>query len=256
VTILLSKLIKSTYTSQEKLKAIQIRLLQKDLFSEGADPEHLTVLPEKHAHEIIEDAKREAKRIIQDCEEQVKHTQFQMEQKEAKLDQKVQNAISQGKDEGYRDGFETGNEDGKKQYEALLQQASSIVDKSKADYKSRVEQAEPLILELAIKAAEKIIHASLEQERERWNGFVQEVVKEVKDQQEARLYVHPSSYELTLARKNELKNMLNAPIYIYPDGQLSEYGCIVESSFGKIDASIDSQLSELRKKLLEKLQET
>lgn len=42
--------------------------------------------------------------------------------------------------------------------------------------------------------------------------------------------------------------------YIYPDEELSEMDCIIESANGRIDASIDSQLEEIKNKLIELLE--
>ena len=41
---------------------------------------------------------------------------------------------------------------------------------------------------------------------------------------------------------------------IFPDDDLKETDCIIESTFGRIDASVDSQLHELKLKLLQILE--
>ena len=42
--------------------------------------------------------------------------------------------------------------------------------------------------------------------------------------------------------------------YIYPDDELEETSCIIESENGRIDASVDSQLEEIKIKLFEMLE--
>ena len=63
-------------------------------------------------------------------------------------------------------------------------------------------------------------------------------------------------YEELLSKKEELmtifSNVVN--LFIYPDSDLSEDSCLIESSSGRIDASIDTQLSEIKVKLTELLE--
>jgi flagellar assembly protein FliH len=56
--------------------------------------------------------------------------------------------------------------------------------------------------------------------------------------------------ELTLAVDSE------AELVIVPDATVDEGGCVVRTSFGSIDARIDTQLSELKAALMEVAAET
>ena len=47
--------------------------------------------------------------------------------------------------------------------------------------------------------------------------------------------------------------MCNATMY--PNGELDEHACYIESENGRIDASIDSQLQEIKRKLMDILEE-
>jgi len=41
--------------------------------------------------------------------------------------------------------------------------------------------------------------------------------------------------------------------FIYPDDDLEEFSCYIESEHGRIDASVSSQLVELKKNMMELL---
>jgi flagellar assembly protein FliH len=43
-------------------------------------------------------------------------------------------------------------------------------------------------------------------------------------------------------------------LYIFPDDELEESSCIIESENGRMDASVDSQLQEIKVKLTELLE--
>jgi flagellar assembly protein FliH len=74
---------------------------------------------------------------------------------------------------------------------------------------------------------------------------------EVKREEDIRLFVSPMHYHATVDLTNELSKVTNTDIVVYPDESKGENGCIIETKYGQIDASLDSQLDELKEKLLE-----
>ena len=42
-----------------------------------------------------------------------------------------------------------------------------------------------------------------------------------------------------------------AELQIVPDSTVKDYGCVIRSSFGSIDARIDTQLSEIKRELIQ-----
>lgn len=79
----------------------------------------------------------------------------------------------------------------------------------------------------------------------------------MREQSEVKVYVHPFYYEMLVQQKDELRAVFNQPtdIFIYPDEQLTENGCVIETPFGRIDASVDTQLQQIKQQLLERLEE-
>jgi flagellar assembly protein FliH len=68
--------------------------------------------------------------------------------------------------------------------------------------------------------------------------------------------VNPSRYSFLLSRKDELIALFPREVdfYIYPDEDLLEEACLIESANGRIDASVDSQLDEIKNKLIDLLE--
>lgn len=193
--------------------------------------------------EKVEVAKQEARDLIESARRQIH------EDKEFWERQK-QDFIQQAQQQGYQDGFESGRKDSEEQYAKLIDQAKAVVDLSKMDYKATVEQSEEVIVRLGLKVAEKILRIELQQDGQYLN-IVKGVLKEVKDKPSISVYSHPDDYQIVLEHKEELTNIVNtkADLSIYPDSSLERGSCLVETPFGKIDASVDSQLQELRNKL-------
>lgn len=57
--------------------------------------------------------------------------------------------------------------------------------------------------------------------------------------------------------KNELKTLVtnDTDLYVYANAELNEQDCFIESAFGRIDLSIDTQLEQLKEQLLDLLDE-
>lgn len=267
-TISLSKVIKSPFTQTEegqkrviKLKPLTGELQDFDEYciqSEGA-PEKPTVLieVEREAEDIIRNAEKEAISILMDAENKLQEIMHQIEVEKQNWDIEKDHWIEVAKQDGYAEGYETGRQDGFNEIKTLINNARDTVSQSKQDYLKNVEQSETTILHLGLKAAEKIIGFSLELNEDVFLNLVKQVIKEVKDNQDVQIHVHPKYYSLLTSQKEEIKAYFNNPttqIYIFPDDDLKETDCIIESTFGRIDASVDSQLHELKLKLLQILE--
>ena len=59
-----------------------------------------------------------------------------------------------------------------------------------------------------------------------------------------------------LSKKEELLSIFpqDTNLVIYPDSDLSEDSCLIESPSGRIDARIDTQLTEIKMNLIEFLE--
>src|SRR5699024_1823464 len=101
--------------------------------------------------------------------------------------------------------------------------------------------------------AEKIIGATLKEQPETFLGMVRNVLKDLREVGRVTIYLHPDNYEYVYQQKEELISLLEDPkrISIYADDTLQTDSCIIEYPHGQIDASIDTQLEQVRKSLLE-----
>ncbi len=260
--ILLSKVIKSSFANTIDTEKKTIAL--KKILQAQADSEAASYNEEKVVNETNELAEQELQKAIEEAEQMKKeaeneYKQFQDRMNDEMLTQQKQaeQMFKQAEESGYNEGFQQGLEEGKRQYESIIEEAKGIVTASQADYFKRLNEAEPTIIQLALKVAEKIFTETIEENDERWLTIVKAVINEVREQEDVKLYIHPTWYELVLTHKEELQLLVPncEHLYIYPDAYLDEHGCTVETAYGKIDASVDSQLTEIKRTLLEKLKE-
>lgn len=264
--ISLSRVIKSPFTQTDEgnKRVISLKPLTADLsFFEvdniiEEDEKKLDLKEvEAQAEAIIRDAEKEAITILKDAETKLQEMMHQIEVERQNWETEKEHWIEIAKQEGYTDGFDLGKQDGFNEYKTLIDIAKETVKLSKKDYLKNVEQAEMTILHLGLKTAEKIMGFTLDLNPDAFLNLVKRVIKEVKDHQDVQIHVHPMYYDLLISQKEEIKVFFNNPtteLYIFPDDELNQTDCIIESSFGRIDASIDSQLQEMKTKLLQILE--
>ncbi|MGP4106982.1 flagellar assembly protein FliH [Virgibacillus sp. L01] len=237
-------------TMKEKLiKVRPIKLNNHDY--EQASPN--TTDEQKNLQSEISQAQERIQQIKEQQAALVQETNAEIEK--AKENWKIEKEayIKQAQDEGFKEGFELGQQEGQDQYKELLSNANEIIDSATKDYHSTIEQSDETIVELAVHAAEKIIKKELKESPESFLSIVNAAIKEIKDQSELSIYLHPSNYEMVMKQKDEIVQLvdkdLNVSIYI--NENLKENSCLIEHPFGRIDASIDVQLQELREVLHE-----
>lgn len=212
---------------------------------------------EQIENELIQEAKEKANSLLKQAEEEINKKIEALKKEEDSLQEKISAAMEDARVKGYDEGFQLGRKDGEQSMHNLIEEVRQLVDASREEYVKKLAEAEPMMIKIAIALAEKIVGNNLEEQPERWSHVVKTAVKEVKEHENIKIFVHPSKYERTLNDKKTFKAALNesTDIYIYPNEELAEDACMIETSFGTIDASIDTQITEIKKQLLEIVEE-
>ncbi|MCT2534521.1 flagellar assembly protein FliH [Aquibacillus koreensis] len=231
--------------SQRKIISIKPVISKNTPIGQEDPVDELSQLKAKleQAKQQLAQVREEADHILEQARQQVA---IEREQWEKEKNHLMENA----KQTGYQEGFELGRNESIEKHKELIEQARSTINLAKKDYHLKLEQSEEEVLQLALKAASKIMHHSIE-ESEHFLHIVKDVLKEVKEQHSVQITAHPEDYQVMFQHKDELENIVSSKteFSIYPDHELQRGSCIIETPFGKIDASLDSQLQELRNKL-------
>ncbi|AMM92459.1 hypothetical protein UP17_07780 [Peribacillus simplex] len=253
----MSRIIKSQQAHQEKSKKIAIKVrtfdfLQNEKADEGINLQHF------QSDQFQRDAKQEAERVLLDAKQKAQAiaAEIQQDREHWEHQEKVM-FIEQAQKEGYQQGVEDGFQKGYNEIAGDIAFAKEVVESSKKDYRQHIESSETVILNLAVKIAEKIIGHQLEKDEESFLSIVKRAIKEARDYREVQLHIHLVQYQSILSHKEELIAIFpkDTELYIFPDDEIEENSCIIESENGRIDASVNSQLQEIKVKLTELLRE-
>ncbi|MBM7692266.1 flagellar assembly protein FliH [Peribacillus deserti] len=247
----MSRIIKSSNSVKEKENKL-IRIKSFDISQDS-----FTVHPEPSAaneqESYIEEAKNQADEIISLAHARADQMFNEiMNQKQQWENEELPLLTERASQEGFSQGYEAGREQGYSEMAASIASARNVIESARIDYKERIESSEKTILDLSIRVAEKIIGKKLADSEEYFLSLVKRAIKEAREYKEVQLHIHPSHYGFILSEKEKLTALFpkNTELYIYPDEELEETSCIIESSNGRIDASVDSQLYEIKEKLL------
>lgn len=258
--ILLSKLIKSDYAKHPTLgeKTIKLRTVERAIKSPANKDSELkdqsqSEVQYKEQICAIQIEKEDLEQSKKEFQAEVDKWHSERETEKKRMEEEAELTFNQSAEQGYQDGLEQG----KQEYSSLIDRAKETVDQSKVDYHNKIAESSPVMLDLAFTIARKVIGDTFKTDDSAWLILVKEAVTEIREQEEVKIYIHPSWYETTLQQKKELQGIAlhTRELLIFPDDSLTENDCLIETPYGQIDASVDSQLRELKRVLVEKLKE-
>lgn len=230
---------------RRKLSLQEVRQSHPQFDQEGAEnPEALMAF-----------AKAEADRVSEEARNQMEHTRQQIEQEKNSWAEERQRLIEEAKAEGYQEGMALGKAEAIDQYANLISQASAITEMARHSVEEKLESAEEEIIELSVALAKKVWQQKTD-DQEAFIQLVKQVIAEVKDYDDISIYVDPEYYETVYQHRDEIQQLLykECRLSMYADEKAEKGTCYIETPFGRVDAGIDTQLMQLKQKLLTALE--
>ena len=195
-----------------------------------------------------EKAKVEAERIIEEAETMAKKIEEEAKKKGLVLIAEARNkAVSEGREEGYRKG----EEEAKRLVERLHIILNAAIDKRK----KIIDSTERQLIDLVLLISKKVVKAISEKARAVVIANVKESLKKVSRDTEITIRVNTKDLEITTKHKNIFIKMVEGleKVTVEEDSRVDPGGCIIETSFGDIDARIQKQLGLLEERIRELL---
>lgn len=210
--------------------------------------------------QILEDAEEFAKQRIQETGEQIEtmyadaNAQIDQWWLERRLqDEELQEQIRQdGYSHGYQEGKDAATAEVYAQWEVMLTEARAILDSAYETKEQIIQEAEPFVVALSTAIAEKIINKQLTVDPNWSLDIIRKSLERRREQGVITLCISPQQLTFVQAAREELSQVIDsqAELQIVPDVSVKEFGCVIRSSFGSIDARIDTQLSEIKRELI------
>nr|WP_154893592.1 FliH/SctL family protein [Paenibacillus xylanexedens] len=201
------------------------------------------------AEKQVREASEEAERMLKEAREQIDSWWQEQRQQDEHL---IEAMRSQGFQQGFDEGKVQAELDLQVQIEQMMKEAQEVLQEAYVAKDQIIQEAEPFLVELACGIAEKVIDKQLTVEPEHTLELIRQNLSRKREQGMIALCVAPEQFAFVQAAREELSLSIDsqAELQILPDATVKDKGCVIRSSFGSVDARIDTQLSEIKKELI------
>ncbi|MEV3041448.1 FliH/SctL family protein [Paenibacillus larvae] len=200
---------------------------------------------EQYAEEQIQQAMQECADLREQAEQEISSWWEQRRSDDIEL-------IEELKDQGYEEGFRKGSHEAldkvREEHAGMLAEARTILEQSYQLKERIIQESEPFLIDLSCSIAEKIIQHQLTLSPEWVKEMIQGVLSRRREKGTITLCVSPKHFAYIQDAREELLTSIDslAELEILPDPAVKDHGCVIRSTFGSIDARIDTQLKEIK----------
>lgn len=176
-------------------------------------------------------------RQIQEIEERV------LRELRSKAAQIEHEAYEKGFAQGEKDGLETGQ----KKLEVVLRQMGALLNEIDGRREALYREHEQGMVDFALCVIKKILHRETELGAGTIRDTLRAAFRQVEENRRTVLHLHPADYKYLLAHPQRLPFVLGdrERIKILEDDGLTAGGCLIETDYGVIDATVEGQFDYL-----------
>lgn len=149
---------------------------------------------------------------------------------------------------GYAQGERAGLEAGAKRAEAMLRRVAHTLEELSTLRDAMVRQSEQELVQLAVAIARRILRREVAVDPQLIGALAHVALERVGSAIPAVIRLHPEDYAIVSAQQSA--DWAGRQVQVLPDPSVSRGGCLVESEFGYIDASVDAQVGEIARVVL------
>lgn len=153
--------------------------------------------------------------------------------------------------EAYEKGFAQGEKDGlelgRKRLETMVHQFEQVLLDIRRQREALYKEFEREMLELVFSISKKVIHHELTLQEGLVQKTLEEAFQNVVDRKRIIVHLHPADYQFLLNHSDRFPFIRGQTegIRVVEDPSISRGGCLLETSFGEVDATIEGQFAEI-----------
>ena len=175
-----------------------------------------------------------------------------LETKVHELERQVEKASQEAFQKGLRQGEAEGRKQALAQLEGEIQRVARAAAEIAGLRNAIRREAEEELVRLALAIARRILHRELTVDPEALTGLVQAALGKIEIRETYRIRTHPEH----VAAVTRCLTQIGAPrkIEVLADTSLEKGGAIFETARGSLDASVETQLAEIQRGLVDLLE--
>jgi flagellar assembly protein FliH len=147
---------------------------------------------------------------------------------------------------GYAQGERAGNEAAGTRADGMLRRLSQTVEELASLRSEIIRRTERQTVQLVLAIAERVVQREVSIDRGLLLGMARAALDRLGEYGTATIRLHPDDYNAISAKRS----IDDGPVKVVADPVVTRGGCLVQSDFGFMDVSPDSQFRELARTLL------
>lgn len=145
-----------------------------------------------------------------------------------------------------KEAYEKGMEQAKEEMRQTLQAASSVINVAREWRTDMMNQAEPMIMDLVKKIAQKMFGDGIILDNETLQKHFSSVVESARSLDDLRIYMHPlDAQELGPDWREYQASVLGHKVEIVSNDSIKRGGCYIQGEWGTADALVETQLEAI-----------
>ncbi len=199
---------------------------------------------ESHEDDIdpIEEARIQAKAIVEEAEREAARLKSEAEQIVAEAKKNAEEIESQAYTLGYEQGHKDGEELGRKQFQVGLQHLEKLLESFKEQTATLSRAYEAQMLQVCLFTAKSIIEKEIATDKELISRVLVQAMNKTVEGSTVTVLLNPRDLENL---PDDFLAKLAGPggnrIEFKEDPKVSRGGCMIETDFGLVDASVESR---------------
>lgn len=200
----------------------------------------------KTSEEIINSAYEKSEEVLNNTHKRAQDIFKESEIKGYEIGHKK--GYKEGYDDGYYKGYKEGKEDSKKLISQALDIKKEYIDKRNC----LLKDVEKDLIQLVISVYEKVLYEKVEEDEELIVSLILNGIDNLEISQKLTIIVSEGDYEAVKRSKDIIlaKASLVDEIDIRINSDMVRGDCVLETSKGNVDVSINNQLKEIKDLLL------
>ena len=147
---------------------------------------------------------------------------------------------------GYAQGERAGLEAGGKRAEAMLRRVAQTIEELGGLRQTLIQETEREMVQLALTLARRVVHREVTLDPELAAALAHVALERLGTTTPATIRLNPEDYTVVA---QDGARWGGQSVTVVPDPSISRGGCLVESAFGSVDATIEAQFDELSRAL-------
>ncbi len=215
-------------------------LLEPD--AEAASRQKASIQEQEHLNRELEAARNELASLQTRIEQEKEQAQLEIEQMKAKA---FEEANEQGYQEGYQKGLDSVQE--------LQKQCEAERLQQEQEYQKKLEEMEPVMVDTLCDVYSHIFKVEAREHKELVLKLLQDTLLKVDGAGSVIIHVAKEDYAYVQEQKAALleeAGMQSGSVEIVSDATLARAQCMIETEGGVYDCSLDTELAELKRRLI------